>query len=320
MEHRFIPIVLLCLIFNYTTSFAQDDDIIAIHGESTVEFPDYLSMVDVKKLALDEAIVNALEKEFGVAIIEGNSTYAKNIVTGEKAETSTIFNSIGNHWVKGEVLEVLNASYKEVLKTVLVEGEEDIKIKHIECKVEIRAREIIDNVIDFELLLLNCLNINCQTNLFKAETDDFYLFFRSPASGYLAVFLDDGTQTQRLFPYRNMGKQFERGVPMQANNSYYLFNDDKNNDYFSSAIDEYVFETNQKMEQDRLFAVFSFNPIVQPFMQNETNDNSLSDTDIALGWELPESLASEEFQRWLIESRIKNKNIEVKIIDIIIEK
>lgn len=319
MSHRYISILIAILFFAHISLLAQEQDVIIISGESSVEFPDHKSLNEIKKIAKDQAIINALEMAFGVILIEGNSTYSKNIVTGEKTETSSIFNSIGNHWVKGEVLEILDTQFKEVQKTVIINGTEEQQIKQIACNVKIRAREIEENVIYFSLFTLNCLNVNCKTSTFQAN-DDFYLFFHSPLSGYLAVFLDDGIQAQRLFPYRGMGEQFERGVSVKANVEYFLFSDEKKFDYFETFVDEYVFETTQPMEQNRLFVIFSISPIVQPYLNSSISNNELSDEEIGTGWAVPIALPSEEFQKWLIDSRIKNRDITVKIEDITIKK
>lgn len=319
-SHSLTSTLLICFFINLSFAvFSQENDIITISGEAEVEYPNHKSLNEVKKYAQEQAIVNALEKAFGTIIIEGNSTYAKNIVTGSKVETNSIFNSIGNHWVKGEVIDIIRSTFNEIDKAVIVDGIKANNVKHLNCKVTIKAREIPNNVIDFNLFTLKCLNVNCKSNNFKANDDDFYIYLKSPVSGYFAIYLDDGNISQRLFPYRNMDKEFEQGVPITSNTEYYLFSDTDQHNYFNSIIDEYVFETNEIMEQNRLFAIFSTVPITQPYFEDNV-DNSLSYEEKETGWEVPLSLSSEEFQKWLINSRIKNSNIRVQIEDIVIKK
>ena len=74
------------------------------------------------------------------------------------------------------------------------------------------------------------------------------------------------------------------------------------------------------MEQNRLFVIFSISPIVQPYLNSSISNNELSDEEIGTGWAVPIALPSEEFQKWLIDSRIKNRDITVKIEDITIKK
>ncbi len=142
---------------------------------------------------------------------------------------------------------------------------------------------------------------------------------KSPVSGYLAIYLDDGNISQRLLPYRNMSKEFNKGVPIVANVDYFLFRNSDKYNYFNSVIDEYVFETDDLMEQNRLFAIFSTEPIVQPYA-GEDHNSMLSKEEEDRGWKVPLSLPSEDFQKWLINSRIRNRNIRVQITDIVIKE
>ena len=281
--------------------------------------PEHKSMMEVKQEAEEYAIVDALEKAFGIAVIEGNTTFIQDVETGERVETNTVFNSIANTLVKGEVIEVIEKQFEEVLGTISIDGKEK-HVKELKCTVLIRAREYEDNPIDFEMYPLNCLNINCKTTLFIAEKDDFYIYFRCPVSGYLAIFLDDGMQAQRLLPYRQMGTAFEQGVPVDANTEYFLFSKEEPYQYFETTADEYVFDADQLVDQDRLFVVFSHNPIVQPYIEKGYGDDELSEQDKKAGWKMPDGLASEDFQRWLIDSRIMNRDIVVEVEDITIKR
>ena len=213
---------------------------------------------------------------------------------------------------------MLKKEFKEVIGTLFIDGKEK-QIKEIKCTIKIRARELHDNPVDFKIYPLNCLDINCKTNTFNAGNDDFYIYFRCPVSGYLAIFLDDGEHAQRLLPYKNMGNRFDQGVPIEANREYFLFSNKESYQYFEKDADEYIFETDQLLEQERLFVIFSKNPIVQPYIE-DNNSKQLSGTEKKYDCNVPNALPSEEFQKWLIQSRINNRNIFVKIEDISIKK
>ncbi|MEL6133535.1 MAG: hypothetical protein AAFR59_09255, partial [Bacteroidota bacterium] len=47
------------------------------------------------------AMIDAIEKQFGRVILQGNSTYIENTNTGEKVETKQIFNVIAETYVNG---------------------------------------------------------------------------------------------------------------------------------------------------------------------------------------------------------------------------
>ena len=231
----------------------------------------------------------------------------------------TVFNSIANTFVKGEVIEVIDKKFALVYGTALIDGKKR-QLKQYKCTVTIRAREFGDNPVDFEMYPLNCLDIHCKATTFKAGKDDFYIYFRCPVSGYLAIFLDDGEHAQRLLPYRQMGQVFEQGVPVEANTEYFLFSNKKPYQYFETTADEYVIEADQLVDQERLFVNYSYDPIVQPYIEKGYGADELSEEEREAGWKIPDALASEDFQRWLINSRIKNRKIVVEIEDITIKK
>ena len=221
--------------------------------------------------------------------------------------------------MKGEVIEVLEKQFALVYGEILIEGKKR-QMKELKCTIKIRAREYKDNPVDFEIYPLNCLDIHCKATTFKAGKDDFYIYFRCPVSGYLAIFLDDGEQAQRLLPYKQMGTAFERGVPIIANTEYFLFSNKEPYQYFEITADEYVFEAEQLVDLDRLFIIFSHNPIIQPFIEKDFGPDELSKEEREAGWKMPDALPSEEFQRWLINSRIKNRDIVVEVEDITIKQ
>jgi len=319
-QHHRSFIMALFLLFLAVATQAQEHEIVEITGEAKVEFSEYKSLLEVKKEAQNAAIINALEKAFGVAIVEGSASYAKDVTSGDSFESSTVFNSIGNQWVNGDLIEILNSVFEEVTGTIIISDSEQMPYKQMKCSVRILAREINDNMVDFDAYPINCLNIHCKTNVFKAGTDDFYLYYKCPESGYLAIFLDDGKHAQRLFPYRNMGKQFEQGVFMEANKEYFLFSNEYPYRSFDTNVDEYAFEIEVPMEQDRLYVIFSYTPIVQPYIDNELNDKVLTEAEKRAGWKVPDALSSEEFLVWVNKNRSVNRNIKIKLEDIVIKK
>ena len=147
-RHLFLAISFISLLS--ILSFGQDQEIIVVHGEAQVPLPEHKSMMEVKQEAEEYAIVDALEKAFGIAVIEGNTTFIQDVETGERVETNTVFNSIANTLVKGEVIEVIEKQFEEVLGTISIDGKEK-HVKELKCTVLIRAREYEDNPIDFEM-------------------------------------------------------------------------------------------------------------------------------------------------------------------------
>ena len=299
---------------------AQQGKIVSIEGSAQVDYPDYKSRQQVEKEAADQATIDALENAFGRAIIESNSTYLSNITTGAKVETNTCFNMIANTFVKGEVIKVLDKKFDEIPGIKIIDGRK-IPVKDLKCTVKIEARELSESQPEFEASPLACVDIKCKTTDFKNNAS-FYFYFKSPINGFLSVFLDDGIKSQRLLPYQGMIGKYEDGVPINADQEYYLFSREKQYSYFGDDCrpDEYSMVAENVQDQNRIFIIFSTTQITKPGLRDGLGTEELSDLEKQGGWKVPKALSSEDFQRWLISNRIHNKNISVKTIDITITK
>jgi hypothetical protein len=311
-------IVLMILLFPWG-AYAQQGKIITIEGSAQVEFPDYKSKQQVEKEAEDQAIINALENAFGRVVIESNSTYLTNINSGKKVETNTVFNMIANTRVKGEVINLQDKEYTEIPGIKIIEGRK-VPIKDLKCSVTIEAREIIETPPEFEAYTLACVNLNCKTTSFK-NNSQFYLYFRSPVPGYLSVFIDDGKRCQRLLPYQGETGMNVDGNPIQTDKEYFFFQKGQNSASGNmDHVDEYSLVADNIQDQNRIFLVFSPTPIPKPVLKDGIGIEQLSEIEKQGGWKVPKALSSEDFQWWLINNRIHNRNITVKLIDITITK
>jgi hypothetical protein len=310
---------LVCFLFSLS-AYAQLPEVITTEGESQVEFPESSSLVQVKKAAFDKAVVNALEKAFGTAVIQGNSTYLKNVQSGKQTQTSTVFNLIANTYVKGEVIKVLDESYKEAEGFAMIDGKKRV-VREIHCTVRLKVRELTETAPDFDAFTLDCTDPHCSTAEFNHD-DQLYLYFRSKSGGYLLVFLDDGKVAQCLLPYRNMPDRFACGVPVNRETEYILFSRDPKLTYFESQTytDEYQASAESTLDQNRMFIIFSSTPVDIPDLKEGLNSEILSAFETSKGYQVPRATGSEEFQDWLIKSRLRKHDIRVKIIDITITR
>jgi hypothetical protein len=315
MKKLLIPVLLIsCGVF------AQQGDIVEITGSAQIEYPDSKSKQQVEGEVLEMAEINALEGAFGRAVVESNSTYLKNLNTGEKVETTTVFNMMANTLVKGEVIEVIEKKFEEIPGIRIIDGKK-VTVRDLKCTIRIKARELSESQPDFEAFPMGCLNIKCRTTDFR-NNDPLYLYFKSPSSGYLTIFLDDGNKCQRLLPYSCMKENFGDGVPVTADKEYYLFSGDKDHNYFGGEFkaDEYIMVADGMHDQNRIFLVYSSTPIPKPGLKQGVGIDDLSEVEKSCGWNVPKSTGSEDFQRWLINNRMHNRNIRVKMIDITITK
>ncbi len=308
-------ILLMLIIILPWASFAQRDRIVTIEGTAQVPHPKSISLEKAEAEAVNKAIINAMEMEFGTAVIEGNSLYLKNLNTGKTVKTISVFTSIGNTIVGGEVLEIVKKNCEEVTGKMIIGGREE-KVTEYKCTVRIRARELSELKPEFEAFPMACLNVKCQTTDFN-NRDTLYLYFKSPSSGFLSVFIDDGKLCQRLLPYRRMTEN-ENGVPIIADKNYYLFSKDKNYTYFGDAelTDTYLMSADNPQDQSRIYVVFSTTLIQKPGLKEGLGIEKLSQEDKENGAKLPKALSSEEFLRWQIKNRTINKNISISTIDV----
>jgi len=318
MKKTTLLLILLFLPF----SFVIGQKTVKTSGEAQVELTETRSRQEVKKEVMDMAIVNALEKAFGRVIIQGNSTYISNINTGEKTETNSVFNMIANTSVKGEVVEVINEKYEDVKGYKVIDGKK-IEVTEILCKITIRARELTDPPIDFTTFPLACTNIKCKTTSFT-ENDDFFLYFLSPISGYVSVYLDDGEYSQCLLPYRNIPVEYESGIPVKADREFIFFSREPEHNYLKDEDfeeDVYTLYSDSKKDINRLFIIFSKTPLNKPKLENNVKIEQLTEQEMAEGYTMPKALKSEDFQKWLNKCRSYRKNdMQVEIIDITITK
>ncbi|MBA7584117.1 hypothetical protein ES708_26070 [subsurface metagenome] len=315
-------ITILNILFIVSPFFLFSQQTVKTSGEAQVELTENRSRQDVKKEAKDMATVNALERAFGSVIIQGNSTYISNVNTGEKTETNSVFNMIANTSVKGEVVEVISEKYEDVKGYKVIEGKK-IEVTDILCKITVRARELTEPTIDFTTFPLVCTNINCKTTSFK-ENDDFFLYFLSPITGYLSVYLDDGKDSQCLLPYSNMPVEYESGMPVKADREYIFFSKEPEHNYFEDKDfeeDVYTLYSDSKKDINRLFIIFSKTLLNKPKLDDNVKTGQLTEQEIDEGYTMPKALKSENFQKWLNKNRSYRKNdMQVEIIDITITK
>ena len=297
----------IIILLNLNIVFSQKE-VLTVEGYFETEFNNNETKDQAKKRAKEGAIINALEKAFGIAVFQGNTLFLKNVVTGQKVESFSSFNSIGETFVKGEVVEEEKVDFDEFMyeKKILDKISHGIIIK---CKVIIKAREYIEPTANFTAYTLNCSDTShSKTNSFKKK-DDFFVFFNTPQDGYLCVFLDDNQSSSILFPYSTGRSKYFNGFPVASNKDYLLFSNEKKYSLGDNIItDELEWDSRENLE--KLIIIFSTKPFELPDL-NRSKSN-----------EIPEMLHSEDFNKWLIHLRNKNKNVEIKkiIVDTILSQ
>ena len=291
---------LVLIIVNLTLMSAFAQKTVRTSGEAQLEFTRDKSRAEVEKEAKDQAVINAIEKEFGSVVIQSNATYLENINTREKTETHSAFHMFANRTVKAEVLKEEEPVFTDLTGVKEVDGRE-VRYTMIKCEITILAREVITPPVEYKAFPLACLNINCRKTEFR-DNEDLYFYFKSPLSGYLTIFLDDAGNSYRLLPYREMPAAYECGVPVEADKEYFFFSNDEQYEYFGegkSVNRRYTLFTRKTFESNHLYVIFSKVPLNKPELVSLRQDGLLTPEEIAGGITLPKSLRSEDFQKWL---------------------
>lgn len=295
--------LVFCFTFLFFSVFAQNEKILTLEGEATTEFHDNETRETAQKRAKQNAIINALEKGFGTAINQTNNLQIKNTNIGQKTETKTVFNSISETSVQGDCIEELNVVYEDLpLPKTKSNG---VKINGIEikCSVKIKARESKEYPVSFNAFSLKCNSDtnDCKSVFFK-KGESIFIYFKSYKPGYLTIFLDDNKVSQFIFPYMKQISKYTNGFPIEANKEYFLFSKKENHLLGSKKeVDEIEFDPKESF--NKIYLIFSPNQIEIPDLRV---GNSV----------IPDHLKSTEFNNWLTNLRLKNKEIEIKRIQL----
>lgn len=257
-----------------------------VEGEYTYYAPENVTVEQARRTALERAMIQALADVFGTIVSQQNVTRIEN----QGGRSDIDFLSIGGSEVKGEWIETIG----EPIYDIRYEG--DILI--VTCKVKGKAREIVSAGIDFQAKVLrNGTEDKFENDQFRSG-DDLYLSFKSPVSGYLAVYLvDDTGQAFCLLPYRN---QADGIYPVKANERYVFFNINEAPQQECQYVDEYMMTCERESEHNQIYVIFSPNQFVK------ASDNATDDR-------LPRELNNKDFQHWLAKCRKHDKAMNIRI-------
>lgn len=249
--------------------------------------PKHLSQIDAKRIAEENAIQEALAKEFGVAI-SATDTY---VIKDENKKYSDFFTSYSSSSIKGEWISNKHEP-KFVYRQDKLTGEQIIDVS-----ICIYAKAITRAPVLFEVLTLkNGLETRFQSDSFL-DGDDFYLQFKTPIDGFLAVFfMDCKHNVYGIYPYpSDPGKGYK--VKKNIKNilfSYEIFDDSNPRKY---CVQEFKMTCDLIPEQNNIFVVFSPNQFNLPILENNDKSGILS-------------LSLRDFQQWMSQMRVSDKDFQ----------
>ena len=283
--------ITICLFLFALPILAQRTE--KVRAEYIYHAPENISLEEAKRIALERAKIQAIADEFGTIVSQSNTT----LVSNRNGESSTDFFSLGGSEVKGEWIETID------LPEYDINYEQGMLV--VKAIVSGRIREIVSAQIDIKAeVLCNGTDLKFARTDFK-NGDDLYLYFQSPVSGYLAVYLLDevNQMVYCLLPYKNSP---EAVAPIEHDRSYIFFSTKHAGDK-AHLVDEYTMTCNNSIERNTIYVVFSPNEFAK------ANSNNIEEL-------LPQELSFEEFQKWLVKGRMRDKEMNVWIENITIRK
>lgn len=262
-----------------------------VTGEFTYYGDDNTSPKEAKRLALEGARLAAIAREFG-------TTVTQSVVNDEGTrggKEDTFFRSLSETEVKGEwISDQGEPQYK-------VEFDTDGNIM-VTCRVKGLAREISNKAADFEVAILrNGADMRYADTRFRSG-DDMRIYFKAPQDGYLAVYLTgEDRMAYTILPYSSSPD----GCIKVKHGKEYVFLDPALADREHGDADPMQLVTDQSVERDRFYILFSPKPFVK------ANDNFT-------GERVPRSLPFNEFHKWLTRTMKNDPHLGRKTIDVVI--
>lgn len=255
-----------------------------ISGSYVYRVPENISLNEARHRAVEKARVQALADTFGTIVDMTNYTSIRNSTDASSVDMI----SISESEVKGEWL----ADVDEPVCDVDFEDGQLI----VTAKVKGKAREIKTAAIDFQAKVLRNGIENRHESYEFVSGDDLYMSFRSPISGYLAVYLwDGGKNAYCLVPYSS---QAEGCFEVKAGKGYVLFSSKSaGNEISSNLVDEFNVTCSQANEMNMIYVLFSPNMFTKAMSDN---DGGLQEMDF------------KSFQKWLLRVRAQDEHMQVE--------
>lgn len=270
----------IALLFTVGTANAQKKK--DVHGTATytVSESDNITIPEAKKECINRARAEAIKEAFGETIT---------------SNTNMVDAQMNGSDVSNFVEETTLMSQAEWLGDT---KEPEVEVNYVDGKLVItatvwgEAREIKQSKIDFSWKVLKGgPDGKTESDAFNNK-DRIYITFRTPAAGFLAIYLLDSTNKEAscLLPYKTNFSGQQRVLP---NRNYTFF--DKATD--PKAIG-YNLTTKAPLEMDQVVLIFSPNPFTKC---NEVTGDRRH----------PNSLAINDFEKWLRKMKKQDKDMVV---------
>ena len=261
-----------------------------VSGSYTYYAPTSESLDQAKQTALDRAKLEIIAENFGTTVNRSDFSMVEN--SGDKSKVKTT--SIGESQVKGEWIETKGKPEYEFIP--------DEHFLVVKVTVTGVIREIVAQKTEYVAKLLrNGDSQRNESDTFK-DGDDLFLYFKSPESGFLTVYLSGPEGVFRLLPYK-YGQNESQAV--EADKEYVFFKMETASNRLAS---EYVLCCDSSAEVNRVYVIFS--PVGLTKAVDSEDEGEL----------MPAYLPEDAFQKWLSKRLLSDPRLSVQKKDIVIKK
>lgn len=274
---------IIVTLFSAMCALASFGKVVELHGEYTYYDDGRHSKNECMRLAAENARIDALAKEFGTSI-------SQNIMQTDRISGHAEFNdflALSSTEVKGEWLGDISEPEYEFA----YDKDQNLIVK---CKIKGKAREISNEAVEFEALVLrNGTRKSDADNRFR-HGDEMYLLFSAPCDGYVRIYLEDESRTiYELLPYPSdkMNKVLTR-----AGKDYVFFSEKLGKGEFGTE-EELILTAPDNLEYNKVFVIFSPNEYSSPVMSSSDSLRSCRNID---------------FSKWLLKARSVDPKMNVK--------
>lgn len=279
--------IVLAAIFLGICVLAAAQSVVDVCGEYIYYVPEDVTLGQAKQTALQRARLEALVKEFNETVFQRNTS----VVSNRNGESSSDFFSIGGSDARGEwIVDTRQPEYD-------IRYDQEMGMLIVKASVCGKAREIVSSKVAVDTKVLrNGLTPKYESSVFNSG-DDMYLYFKSPVSGYVLVYmLDHGNQTVYcLLPYRNS----ESGnVRVQGDKEYVFFHKDKSQEGWQD-VDEYTLVAENPVEWNDLYVIFSPQSLYK--VSSKASDDK----------HIPKELSYKEFVQWIVKCKTQDSEMVI---------
>ena len=298
--------LILSIIFSLLLGVSFAQKIVTVSGEFIYYAPPTMSMLEAKQEALLQTRLHVLAKKFGTQINSTSTLILQNSESSAAAVSRSEVTTLATHEVKGDWLEDTREPEQEIMYDKSMPNTTIIK-----TKVWGKAREIVQPKADIVVALLKDTIKEATADVFQSG-QNFYMYFSSPVSGYLAIYLLDANDNL-AFCLQPTAIDSYASLPIRGGEDYILFSSlyakkhylEEEQNYGT----QYIFTSDRSVIFNQLMVIFSPNEFAKAKDIQAVDEH----------YTLPRQTTLKEFDYWISRCKTRDNQmisypINVKIV------